>query len=265
VKILKKLKNFLFDEASDPSAFPKPGTSGLNYQAWSSFKNKTPYLKGYFEFPLYDAKNDSEHKRIRSLQLLSLAEGIASSSGPVENFAECGCYTGHSSFAISKILQRHSFEKKFYIFDSFEGLSSATDNDLLASDGETVREDLKSLLATDALKFVGDLDAYSKLMSEFPFVDIKKGWIPKRFSDVEDLQFSFVHIDVDVYEPTRDSLNFFYSRLVKGGVIAVDDYSRPYWPGCDRAVQEFLDSLPNDNSYRFFEVPMGGAVLIKIL
>ena len=260
---MKALKNFLFGGSSDNSTFPQAGTSGINYQTWTSFKRKSQYLRGYFDFPLYEAKNDSDAKRIRSLLLLSVVEGIVSRGGQAANFAECGCYKGHSSFAISKILHHHDFENKFYIFDSFEGLSSPTNNDVLAEDGKTVREDLKSLLATESLKFVGDLEAYSKLMAEFPFVEIKKGWIPERFSEVEDLQFSFVHIDVDVYEPTRDSLNFFYSRLVKGGVIAIDDYSRPYWPGCDRAVDEFLSSLPKDDNYRFFEVPMGGAMIIK--
>jgi O-methyltransferase len=261
---MRILKNFLFGALSDRPAYPKAGVSGINYQNWTSFKNKSDYMQGYFDFPLYNAKNDSDAKRIRSLLLLSIVKGIVSKDDKISNFAECGCFKGHSSYAISKILQHHNYENKFYIFDSFEGLSNPTNNDILADDGKTVREDLKSLLATDKLKFVGDLNSYTELMSEFPFVDIKKGWIPERFDEVKDTQFSFVHIDVDVYQPTKDSLNFFYNRLVKGGVIVIDDYSRPFWPGCDRAVNEFLDFLPKDGSYRFFEVPLGGAVIIKI-
>ena len=35
---------------------------------------------------------------------------------------------------------------------------------------------------------------------------LMKGWIPTRFQEVADRHFAFVHIDVDLYEPTRDSL-----------------------------------------------------------
>jgi O-methyltransferase len=67
-------------------------------------------------------------------------------------------------------------------------------------------------------------------LSEFPFVHLYKGWIPSRFIEVEDRQFSFVHIDVDLYEPILDSLNFF-PKLVKGGVIVFDDYGITQFPG----------------------------------
>ena len=40
----------------------------------------------------------------------------------------------------------------------------------------------------------------------FENIDYFKGWIPSRFNQVEDKTFSFVPIDVDIYEPTKDSL-----------------------------------------------------------
>ena len=42
------------------------------------------------------------------------------------------------------------------------------------------------------------------------FVKIYKGWIPDRFEEVKDKNFSFVHLDVDLYEPTYESLNYFF-------------------------------------------------------
>lgn len=256
LNIVRKLRN-------NNNGFPRAKNTAIDFNNWTSFQNQASYIKGYFEFPEYNVKTDSYAKRIRSLQLLSIVDGISRSSN-VANFAECGCYKGHSSFAISKILKDNNFKEKFYIFDSFEGLSNPTDNDILDSDGKSVRQDLKSMLSGDNLKFIGDYESYKKLMLDFDFINIKKGWIPERFCDVEDLRFSFVHIDVDIYEPTLDSLKFFYKRLINGGVIVIDDYSRPYWPGCDRAVNEFIKAIPEDSDYRFFEVPLGGAVLTKI-
>lgn len=46
-------------------------------------------------------------------------------------FAECGCWKGHSAYIISTILARHGFSKSFHIFDSFEGgLSDKTSEDV---------------------------------------------------------------------------------------------------------------------------------------
>ena len=52
----------------------------------------------------------------------------------------------------------------------------------------------------------------------------------------------FVSIDVDLYQPTRDGLNFFYPRLVSGGFILVHDYGSSNYPGCAEAVREFCDA-----------------------
>jgi len=38
------------------------------------------------------------------------------------DFVELGCNTGHSSVLITKLLQGYNSDKKFYVYDSFEGL-----------------------------------------------------------------------------------------------------------------------------------------------
>lgn len=71
-----------------------------------------------------------------------------------------------------------------------------------------------------------------------------KGWVPERFHEVEDRRFSFVHIDVDLYEPTRASLEFFHPRMNPGGIIVCDDYNFTSCPGASSAVDDFLAALP---------------------
>ena len=43
--------------------------------------------------------------------------------------------------------------------------------------------------------------------------------IPERFAEVENQRFAFVHIDVDLYQLTRDSIEFFYPCLNPGGIL----------------------------------------------
>ena len=172
------------------------------------------------------------------------------------DFVECGVWKGHSAYIISSILSKKGFKGKFHIFDSFEGgLSGKVDKDKNLRDelSEKQVQEESSLLASTE-------NEVSACLSEFPFVHLYKGWIPSRFNEVEDRQFAFVHIDVDLYEPIVDSLNFFFSRLVKGGVIVFDDYGITQFPGAKKAVDEFLEK----NTCQFFyEVPMGSSFIIK--
>jgi len=52
--------------------------------------------------------------------------------------------------------------------------------------------------------------------------------------------FRLVHIDVDLYQPTMDSLAFFYPRLSNSGVIVLDDYGFTTCPGAYKAVKTFM-------------------------
>jgi len=52
-------------------------------------------------------------------------------------------------------------------------------------------------------------------------------------------RFSFVHLDVDLKSSTRACLEFFYPRMVPGGIILTHDYS--YLAGVREAFAEFLE------------------------
>jgi hypothetical protein len=77
-------------------------------------------------------------------------------------------------------------------------------------------------------------------LKDFDFVKIYKGWIPEKFELIKNLKFSLIHIDVDLYEPTLKSLEFFYPRLEDGGIIVCDDYNSKMFNGSKRAWDEFF-------------------------
>jgi len=141
------------------------------------------------------------------------------------DFAECGVYRGGSAYLLcdfARTLGRH-----VHLFDSFEGLSEPlpheshhwTRGDLLASE-ELLRSNL----------------------SRFNNYTTYQGWIPDRFDDVETLKFSFVHVDVDLEQPTRDSIEFFYPRMPPGAVLLLDDHGYTTCPGARAAAIGFFTS-----------------------
>jgi O-methyltransferase len=158
--------------------------------------------------------------------------------------AECGAYRGASSYVICSFIEHAPLPKMHYVFDSFEGLSQPVE-----LDGTHWRKNDLRVDAADA----------QKILARFRKVEFYKGWIPDRFPEVADRHFSFVHIDVDIYEPTRDSMAFFYPRLSDGGIILCDDYGFKSCPGATKAVDDFLRDKPE----KMVALTDGGGFMIK--
>ena len=179
---------------------------------------------------------DNFYKQSRFLDLINLTEMILKKKEEkIYYFAECGCWTGHSSYIISKLITKYKKSVNFHIFDSFEGLSSNVQND----------DQLKNLNSRELKKIQEQFSSNenfvkNEVLKDFDFVKTYKGWIPEKFFLVEDLKFSLVHIDVDLYEPTLKSLEFFFPRLSDGGIIICDDYNSKYFNGSKKAWDEFF-------------------------
>lgn len=159
--------------------------------------------------------------------------------------AECGCYVGVSSWFMAQV----SRQTDLYLFDSFEGLSKPEEFDQ-PRDGVQTWE--KGDLRTTE-------DVLRQNLSEFSHVHVLKGWIPTRFPVVADKFFRLVHIDVDLYQPTLDSLAFFYPRLTPGGVIVLDDYGYLTCPGANKAANEYMTDKPE----YLLHLPTGQGVIIR--
>jgi hypothetical protein len=96
-------------------------------------------------------------------------------------------------------------------------------------------------------------------LAKFANVHYYKGWIPERFHEVADGCFCFVHIDVDLYQPTRDAVEFFYPRLSPGGIVVCDDYGFATCPGARKAVDDFATG----KGVPVLDLPTGQGLLIK--
>ena len=71
--------------------------------------------------------------------------------------------------------------------------------------------------------------------------------------------FCFVHIDVDILEPTRDSIEFFYPRMMPGGIMLFDDYGFTSCPGAKLAADVFFEGRPE----KIGLLTTGQAIIIK--
>ena len=122
--------------------------------------------------------------------------------------------------------------KHLHGFDSFEGLTVPDDRDIVSND-RTFKWNAYDMA-------VGEVIASHNLSAFEGSFTFYKGWIPERFNDIKDKNFSLVHIDVDLYEPTLATLEFFYPRMNLGGMIVCDDYGFESCPGARKAMDEFF-------------------------
>lgn len=153
--------------------------------------------------------------------------------------AECGVYRGASALLFCRTLkaQRGAYDGEgLYLIDSYSGTSPAVVQDLIPvrqEDGDTRMAEFFPQGKTDV---TADL-VRGFFAADFPRAVVQAGWIPEVFGQLPDAAWSFVHLDVTLYEPTLAALEYFYPRLSKGGVILCE--GSIFCPGAEAAVREY--------------------------
>jgi len=140
------------------------------------------------------------------------------------DIAEVGIYKGGSA----KLICETAKKKSVHLFDTFEGLP-----DLCAMD---------SLERFHKGEFSVKFENVKDYLKKYPNVYFYKGLFSSTSESVNNKTFSFIHLDVDLYESTLSCLKFFYPRISKGGVIISHDY--PGSKGVKSAFDEFFIDKP---------------------
>jgi len=210
-----------------------------------------PFLELYYRARDLTETPDFFAKETRLYTISELIQNHVFKNRIPGHFAECGCFRGHSSYTIASLLKQQNFQDTYWIFDSFEGISEKTPED---NKGEGAGVPQNFLISTQ--------EHLKEILKPFPFVSIHKGWIPEVFATapIASENFAFLHVDVDLYEPTKACLDYFFSRLSPGGVIFISNYNVSHWPGSIQAVDEFI---ANNRTAFFLKNQVEGCVIVK--
>jgi len=144
-------------------------------------------------------------------------------------FAELGVYKGLTA----RVIQMTDPGRTLHLFDTFEGFKT---NDLKEEKGEA---------ATYTTEHFSDtrISKVKNLFEDGADVKIHAGYFPDSTKGLENENFALVNMDVDLYKPTKEGLQYFYPRLSPGGVIIIHDYNYK-WEGLMDAVDEFVKEIP---------------------
>lgn len=152
--------------------------------------------------------------------------------------AEIGVYQGKTS----KLIHLMMPHKTHYCYDTFCGIIGADSSIDLHHNGD----------------FVCSLETVKGIIN-MPNVEYRVGYFPDSFKEHE-IMFSFVHSDTDTYIGTKNTLEYFKDRMVKGGKILFDDYEWYGCPGVKKAISEFIE---HDTLYEWRKPPTTQFVFTK--
>lgn len=168
-------------------------------------------------------QRDNESRHHRYQRLYDACQQVIHLEGLI---VDCGVLRGLSTHMLCSITQTGS---GIVAIDSFDGLSRN-----LPEDGMDTRTFDKK-----KAKFTIAQEVFIENLKGFPDLTIVKGWIPEILTTLPESKYKLVHVDVDMYEPTLGCLEYFWPRLVQGGVLVCDDYSSGHFKGAKVAIDQF--------------------------
>jgi len=160
---------------------------------------------------------------------------------------EVGVWRGGTGALIAAQSAQRCPSAKVFLCDTFTGVVKTGSQDTTYKDGmhaDTSPKIVKQLLAKCAL------DNAIVLQGIFP---------EQTANQLENHRFRFCHIDVDVYQSSKDICEWVWPRLVAGGVVLFDDYGMRVPEG----VHRFVDEWRVREDLSFFYNLNGHAILIK--
>ncbi len=162
---------------------------------------------------------------------------------------DCGVLFGGSLMTwarASSIFEPLNSQRKIIGFDTFEGFPGFSSKDTTGKAAESKEGGFNfgnDDLYSDLLECIKVFDS-DRQISHIPKVEVVKGdctkTIPRYLEENPHTIVSLLHLDVDIYEPTKVALKHIVPRMPKGAVIVFDELNSPLWPGESIAL---LDEL----------------------
>ena len=211
------------------------------------YKKRQEYIDGSAQlphrlvdtFPVFSIRQKVT-RFVETLRYWELIENI-----PGDIF-ECGVAGGEFLMAMahfSAIYEPHHYTRKIIGFDTFEGFTNPSKEDLSSGASHVkpggLHYDSYEYLQ-DAIRFYDE----NRMIGNIPKIFLEKGDIsetlPHYLEKNPATVIGLLHLDVDLYQPTLDTLKHAIKRMPKGAVIVFDEINHRDYPGETIAAMEAL-------------------------
>ncbi len=154
------------------------------------------------------------------------------------NVVECGVFKGVSliRFAGFRDLLESPYSRRIIGFDIFGDFPNTQFSSDIKYRDKFIEEAGSKSISKNELETIF---AYKNIVNYSLIKGDILETVPRYSDENPHFKISLLHIDTDIYEPAVVILENFYDRVVKGGIIAFDDYGT--FPGETQAVDDFLE------------------------
>lgn len=157
---------------------------------------------------------------------------------------ECGVWKGGSMMAVADtLLKLGSRQRDLHLFDTFEGMAPPTENDVDivgVSAAQLMQAEDKE--KADSVWCHAGIDIVKTAVGSVGYpaerVHYIQGMVEQTIPANAPEKIALLRLDTDWYESTRHEMEHLFPRLVRGGVLIIDDYG--HWQGARKAVDEYL-------------------------
>lgn len=164
------------------------------------------------------------------------------------DFVDCGVNTGFCPMAVIKYTEFEKLNKKYHLFDTFQGMDPR-----FSSSYEMRRHEQLGYGKQDNL-----YEVVQRRFEDYE-VEIVKGAVPESLSRFSGNKVAYLSIDMNCVLPEVHALEFFWDKIVKGGVIVLDDYG---YPGCEDQKKAH-DDFARSKGVGILSLPTCQGVIIK--
>lgn len=242
-KVFKPREKYAFElKLKEP---PPYNEDGLITFHTSSFMQDPAFQAAYARNVKATGKDCKWHWRVH------VGLWVASHAIKLEGaFVECGVNKGGLSSAVMQYLDWNRQDRSFYLFDTFCGFDST----LLTQEEQDLNYMEKSQAAYSEC-----YEQTKQNFSEFKNVSLIRGSVPQSLKQVEISKVAYLSIDMNCVQPELEAANFFWPKLVVGGMILLDDYAY----GTTRIQKQGFDQFAEEKKCSVLSLPTGQGLIIK--
>ncbi len=167
------------------------------------------------------------------------------------SIVECGVWKGGVSMWMMFCQKKYSVENHFYLYDTFDGMTTPS----AEKDGKDVVSTYKKIANNNYQRNFDKwhdenkwaycpIDVVKENIAKAKYKNSKihyiVGDVNITLNDEKNLpkNIAILRLDTDFYESTKKELEVLYPRVVKGGIVIVDDYYS--FKGSGSAVDEYI-------------------------
>ena len=221
----------------------------LGYQITSITKDKYPIDISEDIIKLYDEIEPYTATSIERVAALSTSVNYVIDNNLKGEFVECGVWKGGSCMIMAKeLLKRGDMSREIWMYDTFEGMTEPTDEDIeiqTGIKGKNLLSGVKKTTEKYNMWAYSPLDDVKTNMQKTGYPTDKFRYIVGKVEDTlidsKPNEIALLRLDTDWYESTRLELEKLYPLIVSGGILIIDDYG--HFSGAKKAVDEYFETI----------------------